>query len=155
MNKYDWTVVPGGQEDALASGRMSAELSAQVTGMGKWSLSARRDVALAELMGRSFNAAFFALADAATIVVDASLGDIGTVTLGGNRTMGAPSNPVTGQRLGFTITQDGTGGRTLAWNAVFKVSWSETGNTLGKISSIEFVYNGTNWTQVGGQATYA
>lgn len=42
------------------------------------------------------------------------------VTLGGNRTVAAPA----GVKLGFTynllIVQDGTGGRTLAWNSVYK-----------------------------------
>ena len=47
-----------------------------------------------------------ALTDAATIVVDASLGNDFTVTLGGNRILGNPSNPVNGQRILFAIRQD-------------------------------------------------
>lgn len=95
-----------------------------------------------------------ALTDQATIATDASLGNIFTVTLGGNRTMGAPTNPHTGESITYQITQDGTGGRTLAWNAVFKQAWSDTGNTLGKSSSISFWYNGTNWLQQGAQSAY-
>jgi len=39
------------------------------------------------------------------------------VTLGGSRTMGAPSNPVNGQPLIFQLTQDGTGSRTITWTS--------------------------------------
>ena len=56
-----------------------------------------------------------ALTDAATIAVNAALGNDFTVTLGGNRTMGAPSNPSDRQKLTFEIAQDGTGSRTLTW----------------------------------------
>jgi hypothetical protein len=94
------------------------------------------------------------LTDAATIAVDASLSNIFTVTLGGNRTMGLPTNSEKGQRITFIIVQDGVGGRTLGWNAVFKVSWSNTGNTAGKRSMISFVYDGTNWNQDGAQTPY-
>lgn len=96
----------------------------------------------------------FALTDAATISVDASLGNVATVTLAGNRTMGAPSSGSTGQKLLFKITQDGTGGRTLTWNAVFKQAWVDTGNTLNKFSTIAFWYDGTNWIQDGAQSPY-
>lgn len=63
-----------------------------------------------------------ALTDAATIAVDMSTGINFTVTLGGNRTLGAPSNTKVGQSGVFRVTQDGTGTRTLAYNAVYK--WS-------------------------------
>lgn len=61
------------------------------------------------------------LTDASTITVDASTSDYFRVTLGGNRTLGAPSNPVDGQSIVFEIIQDGTGSRTLAYNAVYSV----------------------------------
>ncbi len=55
-----------------------------------------------------------ALTDAATIATDASRGNHFRVTLGGNRTLGAPTNPTDGQRVLWEIVQDGTGSRTLA-----------------------------------------
>lgn len=61
--------------------------------------------------------AVVALTDAATIAVDASLGNDMRVTLGGNRTMGAPSNPVNGQVITFGVQQDATGSRTLTWTS--------------------------------------
>lgn len=55
-----------------------------------------------------------ALTDAATIATDASAGDVFSVTLGGNRTLGVPTNPEDGMRKTWRIRQDGTGSRTLA-----------------------------------------
>ena len=95
-----------------------------------------------------------ALTDAAAIATDANLGPVFTVTLGGNRTMGVPTNPVPGQRITYHIVQDGGGGRTLAWDEVFKTAWSDTGNTANKRSSISFDYDGANWLQAGAQAAY-
>ncbi len=60
------------------------------------------------------------LTDAATIAVDTSLANSYKVTLGGNRTLGAPTNLVDGMKFDIVITQDGTGSRTLAYNAVWK-----------------------------------
>jgi len=61
-----------------------------------------------------------ALTDAATVAVDLSLGNYYTLTLGGNRTLGAPTNQTAGQSGVIVITQDGTGSRTLAYNSVYK-----------------------------------
>jgi len=59
------------------------------------------------------------LTDAATITVDMSTFINGQVTLGGNRTLGAPSNAKPGQSGMIVINQDGTGSRTLAFNAAY------------------------------------
>ncbi|HET9144162.1 hypothetical protein [Actinophytocola sp.] len=54
------------------------------------------------------------LADAATIATDAALGNHFRVTLAGNRTLGAPTNPTDGQKALWELVQDATGNRTLA-----------------------------------------
>lgn len=59
------------------------------------------------------------LTDAATIAVDASQGNDFRVTLTGNRTMGAPSNPADGQMIMFELTQDAVGSRIVTWDAVY------------------------------------
>jgi hypothetical protein len=64
-------------------------------------------------MARSVNTPV-SLLDAATIATDASLGNTFRVTLGGNRTLGAPTNPTDGQMAMWEIAQDGAGNRTLA-----------------------------------------
>lgn len=60
-----------------------------------------------------------ALSDAATIATDALSNRVFTVTLGGNRTLDLPTNLSSGQSYTWIITQDGTGGRTLAYHADF------------------------------------
>jgi hypothetical protein len=59
------------------------------------------------------------LTDAANIAVNAALNDNFRVTLEGNRTLDAPTNPRSGQVINFRIIQDGTGNRTLAYNAIY------------------------------------
>lgn len=60
-------------------------------------------------------AAAVALTDAATISFDWTAGINRTVTLGGNRTLGNPSNGIAGTWRRIQVTQDGTGSRTLAY----------------------------------------
>ena len=60
------------------------------------------------------------LADAGTIAVDLSRANNFTVTLGGNRTLDAPSNATAGQSGVIVVTQDGTGSRTLAYDSIYK-----------------------------------
>ena len=54
------------------------------------------------------------LTDASTINTDASQGCRFRVTLGGNRTLAAPSNPTDGQQCVWEFIQDGTGSRTIS-----------------------------------------
>ena len=61
-----------------------------------------------------------ALTDASTVAVDLSLGNNFTLTLAGNRTLGAPTNVTAGQSGVIVVTQDGTGSRTLAYNSAYK-----------------------------------
>ena len=66
------------------------------------------------------------LTDAATIAVDWSTFLTGVVTLGGNRTLGAPTNAEPGTWRTIRVVQDGTGSRTLAYNAVYLTADNET-----------------------------
>jgi hypothetical protein len=60
------------------------------------------------------------LTDATSITSDFAKGNNFLVTLGGNRTLAAPSNAVAGQSGSIYVIQDGTGSRTLAYNAVWQ-----------------------------------
>lgn len=53
-----------------------------------------------------------ALTDAATIAINAALSNNFYVTLGGNRTIGNPTNLTDGMVINLVIKQDGTGSRT-------------------------------------------
>ena len=92
------------------------------------------------------------LTDGATINWDASTQDVCKVTLGGNRTLAAPTNNTTGQFISILVIQDGTGSRTLTWNAVFEFA-SDTAPTLTTTANLGdvfvFRYNGSKWLEVG------
>jgi hypothetical protein len=60
------------------------------------------------------------LTDATSITSDFAKGNNFLVTLGGNRTLAAPSNAVAGQSGSIYVIQDGTGSRTLAYNAAWQ-----------------------------------
>lgn len=62
------------------------------------------------------------LTDAATIALDLATGINFKVTLGGNRTLGNPTNQVVGRGGVIRVIQDGTGSRTLAYGANWKRS---------------------------------
>ena len=59
------------------------------------------------------------LTDAASIAWDMSLGDDAKVTITANRTLSASSGEVVGQTGYLDVIQDGTGNRTLTWNAEY------------------------------------
>lgn len=61
--------------------------------------------------------AIVALTDAATVALDMSTFINGSFTIGGNRTLGNPTNTKVGQSGFIQITQDGTGSRTLAYSS--------------------------------------
>jgi len=92
------------------------------------------------------------LTDQATVTWDASTQDVCKLTLGGNRTLAAPTNNTTGQFISILVVQDGTGSRTLTWNAVFEFA-ADTAPTLTTTASkgdvFVFRYNGSKWLEVG------
>ena len=92
------------------------------------------------------------LTDGSTVNWDASTQDVCKLTLGGNRTMAAPTNNTTGQFISILVIQDGTGSRTLTWNAVFEFA-ADTAPTLtttaNKGDVFVFRYNGSKWLEVG------
>ena len=89
----------------------------------------------------------YALTDAATIATDASLGNHFRVTLGGNRTLGAPTNPTDGQRCVWELIQDATGSRTITLNAIFALGTDIATVTLSTAANkrdfLGAVYNST------------
>lgn len=96
-----------------------------------------------------------ALTDAATVAVDASLGNVFTVTLAGNRTLGNPTNAQDGQKIIIRVKQDATGNRTLAYSSEYRFSSDLPSPTLStaanKIDYLAFIRNGTDskWDFIG------
>ena len=62
------------------------------------------------------------ITDAASIVMNMATNNQFVVTLGGNRTLAAPTNLTVGQTGHIYAIQDGTGSRTMGYNSVFKFS---------------------------------
>ena len=91
------------------------------------------------------------LTDQATVTWDASTQDVCKLTLGGNRTLAAPTNSTTGQFISILVIQDGTGSRTLSFNAVYEFA-SDTAPTLTTTANLGdvfvFRYNGSKWIEV-------
>ena len=87
------------------------------------------------------------LADAATITVDASLGNDFRVTIAGNRTMANPANPSDGQKITFQVTQGSGGSFTLTWGSSYEFSAGLPLPTLstaaGQTDLLGFIYNAT------------
>ena len=94
-------------------------------------------------------AAFLApqtLTDAATVAFDVALGVNAALTIGGNRTLGAPSNLFSGASGTIYITQDGTGSRTLAYNAAWKFAGGSAptlSTDAGAVDALDWSYDGT------------
>jgi len=92
------------------------------------------------------------LTDGATIDWNAQSAPVAKVTLGGNRTLNAPTNGVAGQFISLLVIQDGTGSRTLTWNAVYEFT-ADTAPTLTTTANygdlFTFRYNGAKWLEVG------
>lgn len=87
------------------------------------------------------------LTDASTIATDASLSNHFRVTLGGNRTLGNPTNPTDGQRVVWELIQDGTGSRTITLSSAFALGTDITAvtltTTLNKRDFLGAIYNTT------------
>jgi hypothetical protein len=88
------------------------------------------------------------IAFASTITPAASAGEVITVgALTANITVANATSPAAGQVLTFIFTQDGTGGRTITWGAAYKTAWQPVA-AASSISTVSFVYDGTNWQQL-------
>jgi hypothetical protein len=86
--------------------------------------------------------AFTTLTDAATVAWDLSTGTNFVLTLGGNRTLGAATNGVAGQRGYLRVVQDGTGGRTLDLsNAIYDWPGANSPDLVNGTASLATVYH--------------
>ena len=92
------------------------------------------------------------LTDASTISWDVGTSPVAKVTITDNRTLGAGTNPQTGQFVSLLVIQDGTGSRTLSFNAAYEFK-DDTAPTLTTTASkgdlFVFRYNGAKFLEVG------
>lgn len=89
--------------------------------------------------------AVVALSDAATISVDASAGNDFRLTIGGNHTLGNPTNSVDGQQIIFQVTQGTGGGHALSYDTAYEFSSNlpqpALSTTAGYSDLLGFIYN--------------
>ena len=92
------------------------------------------------------------LTDASTISWNVLTSPVAKVTLGANRTLGAGTGAITGQFVSLLVIQDGTGSRTLSFNAAYEFK-DDTAPTLTTTASkgdlFVFRYNGSKFLEVG------
>ena len=79
------------------------------------------------------------LTDAATIAVDFADSNNFSVTLGGGRTLGNPSNQTAGQAGTIVVTQDGTGSRTMAFGSNWKFPGGTAPTLTTAASSVDVI----------------
>lgn len=131
-------ILPGGVNILTAAGDIGFFKS---EGSGNW-----RCMGWLPASRSTYEAQAQTLTDAATVNWDASVGQVATLTLGGNRTMAAPTNLKAGY-YSLKVIQDATGSRTITWNSVFK--WpAGTAPTLtttaAGVDVFSFFCDGTN-----------
>ena len=92
------------------------------------------------------------LTDATTVTWNSLTQSVAKVTLGANRTMGLASGGVTGAFISLLVIQDGTGSRTITWNAAYEFA-ANTAPTLTTTANLGdlfvFRYNGAKWLETG------
>lgn len=92
------------------------------------------------------------LTDGASITWDASsIGNAAQVTLGGNRTLSAITNPLTGAVYTLRVVQDGTGNRTLAFNAAYTFPNGIApvlNSAVAAVTVYQFLYDGTSFRYI-------
>lgn len=92
--------------------------------------------------------AVVSLTDAPTIAVDASLGNDFRLTLGGDHTLGDPSNPTDGQQIIFQVTQGAGAPFTVTWGSAYQFSTGLPQPALstdaGQTDVLGFIYDAAN-----------
>jgi len=93
-----------------------------------------------------------ALTDASTVTINALTQSVSKIVLGGNRTIGLASGGVAGAFISILVIQDGTGSRTVTWNAAYEFTGNEapTLTTTANLGDLfVFRYNGAKWLETG------
>jgi hypothetical protein len=147
--------LPGGTTDFSATGGANQVVQQTTAGgaftvgqLASTNLSDTANVAMrnvANTFTKANTVTPVTLTDAATVETDAALSNNFRVTLGGNRTLGNPTNPTDGQVITWEIIQDGTGSRTLTLDSKFALGSDIAAvvltTTAGKRDFLSVIYN--------------
>ena len=144
------SVLTGAASPALAADTNTARVrqairARQAAVAGRAAVTGQATAATTAVEQGAVAPAVVALTDAATIAVDASLGNDFRLTLGGNRTLADPSNPADGQQVIFQVTQGSGGSFTIAWGSGYEFSADLPQPVLstaaGQTDLLGFIYN--------------
>ena len=92
----------------------------------------------------------YTLTYGATITPDVANGNVQTVTLTGNVTFSAFTNPIAGQSLTLIVKQDATGSRTLTSTMKFAGGTKTLSTAANSVDIISVYYDGTTyWASLG------
>ena len=148
-NSVDSTII---QDSAVTDGKLATggnikyDTSGKLT-VGSTTLNSNNQFTVYGSYNTAYaNASTQTLTDGATINWNLFIGQVATVTLGGNRTFAAPTNMRVGTYI-LHVIQDGSGNRTLNWNATFKwaAGVAPTLTTTAAARDVfSFVSDGTN-----------
>jgi hypothetical protein len=94
---------------------------------------------------KNYSESIFALTYALTLAPDVANGNVQKVTLTGNVTISAFTNPVAGQSVTLIIQQDATGSRTLTSTFKFSGASKTLTTTASAIDVLYVFYDGTNY----------
>jgi hypothetical protein len=94
-----------------------------------------------------FHSGLLTLADAASISWNLNLGSVAQVTLGGARSLAAPTNQRQGAVYTLIVKQDSTGNRTLSFDSTYKFPYASDPTFTTASNSVDivsFISDGTN-----------
>ena len=143
-----WSNTDGFSANAYAGVTYSPKIGPTFTGTATFSgpVNLNGSTVFSNTVTINANVASQTLTDGATVNWDASQGSVAYLTLGGNRTIAAPTNLKVGSYI-LHIIQDGSGNRTVTWNSIFK--WPAgvapvLTTTANRRDLFSFVCDGTN-----------
>lgn len=114
-----------------------AGLTAKEASVAEWRANTADRILTTDIINSAM--AEVTLTDAATIAWDMSTGIDFTVTLGGNRTLGNPTNTVVGRRGRIRVVQDATGGRTLTKSSNHKTAGGAAISLTATANAIDYI----------------
>lgn len=114
-----------------------ANLTAKEASVANWRANTADRILTTDIVNSAM--AEVTLTDAATIAWDMSTGIDFVVTLGGNRTLGNPTNTVVGRRGRIRVVQDGTGSRTLTKSSNHKTVGGAAISLSTPAASVDYI----------------
>lgn len=135
---------------SIYNGGVANTLLATILSNGNFGIGVATPLAKLQIAGTAFSTPQ-TLTDGATVSWDTSLGQTATITLGGNRTMTAPTNLQNGAFYSLAVIQ-GAGSNTLSWNTVFAFTGGISpvlSAAAGAKDFLVFKYDGTKLSEQG------